>query len=169
MSFVSKSLEQNLQSVARSKVVDEAIEIRKQREIDRVNGKEESDLGAHVVMMIGNGAGMFQIISSKLQVCAGNYSLHILGNQGPNEGTACRIHGRIPVLKGDGDRLLITPSNMLNLPGLFAGVEFGDGKSGSNFSHRIERFNFGHHVAGLISPLSGTEKISQKGKFAAYK
>jgi hypothetical protein len=53
---------------------------------------------------------------------------------------------------------------MLNLPGLFGGVEFDDGKDGSNLSHRIERFNFGQHIWGLIQPLSGTEKISQKGK-----
>jgi hypothetical protein len=65
MSFVSKSLEQNLQSVARSKVVDEAIEIRKQRELDRLNGKENHDSGPQIVMMVGNGVGMFQIISSK--------------------------------------------------------------------------------------------------------
>lgn len=67
MSFVSKSLEQNLQLVARSKVVDEAIEIRKQREMDRLSGKDNSEDGPQIVMMIGNGVGMFQIISSRFR------------------------------------------------------------------------------------------------------
>ncbi|KAI6177058.1 Protein of unknown function DUF1692 domain containing protein [Aphelenchoides bicaudatus] len=146
LSFVGKNVEQNLQTIAKSKVADEAVEIEKQRELNRLNGNEQENDGAQVVMMIGQG-GVFQIISSN--------------KQGPNEGTACRIRGQIPVLKGDGDRLVIASTNMLNLPGLFGGLQFGEG--GTNFSHRIERFNFGHNVRGLISPLSGTEKISEKG------
>lgn len=53
---------------------------------------------------------------------------------------------------------------MLNLPGLFGGVEFNDGKGGANFSHRVERFSFGPRIWGIVSALSGTEKISQKGR-----
>jgi hypothetical protein len=33
-----------------------------------------------------------------------------------------------------------------------------------NFSHRIERLNFGHSVAGLITPLVGTEQVSTSSK-----
>lgn len=149
ITFISKSLEQNLQSIAENKVADEADEIRKQRELDKLSGKVEEDRGHQIFMMIGNnGIGMLQVISN---------------NQGPNEGTACRIHGKIPVLKGDGDKLLITPSNFLNLPGLFGSVETGDKNGGINFSHRIERFHFGQHIWGLVTPLSGTEKLSESG------
>lgn len=66
MHFVSKSLEQNLQSIGQHKVEDEALEIQKQRESKKLDGKEhEEDGGPQIVMMIGNGVGMFQIISSK--------------------------------------------------------------------------------------------------------
>lgn len=32
-----------------------------------------------------------------------------------NEGTACRINGKVSVLKGNGDRLVISPGKMFNL------------------------------------------------------
>jgi hypothetical protein len=159
MSFVSKSLEKNLQSIAKNKAEDEAYEINKQRELNKLSGNEQEAGGHQIIMMIGNGVGMFQLISSNRFVIALKFCF--LDNRGPNEGTACRVHGKIPVLKGDGDRLLITSFNTINLPGLFGSID--DGQSGLNFSHRIERFHFGSHIWGLVTPLSGTEKLSSKG------
>lgn len=33
-----------------------------------------------------------------------------------------------------------------------------------NISHRIEQFNFGPRVTGLVSPLAGAEQISESGQ-----
>ncbi|PIO77262.1 hypothetical protein TELCIR_00628 [Teladorsagia circumcincta] len=62
--------------------------------------------GLEEVVMIGNGMGMFQIISSNNE----------------DEGTA------------------------------------------GNISHRIEKFNFGPRVRGLVAPLAGAEQISMSGQ-----
>lgn len=32
-----------------------------------------------------------------------------------------------------------------------------------NFSHRIERFNFGPHVWGLVTPLAGVTEVAPEG------
>lgn len=34
-----------------------------------------------------------------------------------------------------------------------------------NISHRIEKFNFGPRISGLVAPLSGAEQISESGNF----
>ncbi|CAD5216769.1 unnamed protein product [Bursaphelenchus okinawaensis] len=141
MSYVSSSVEAGLRDIAKDKVKEEEIDIKKQR---KANGNKGQESG-HVVMMIGNGMGMFQLISA---------------NGGANEGHACRLVGKIPVLKGDDDRIVISSSNVIDF-GAFVG-EFGD-NSKSNFSHRIERFHFGDHIWGLVTPLAGTEKISTSG------
>lgn len=156
-------MKQNLQLVARNKVENEAEQIQKQRELKKLNGErqEEDNGGPQIVMMIGNGVGMFQLISSKSTIFNNHQGINLLDNRGPNEGTACRVHGKIPVLKGDGDRLMITSFSTINLPGLFGSID--NGQKGQNFSHRIERFHFGSHIFGLVTPLSGTEKLSLKG------
>lgn len=66
------------------------------------------------------------------------------------------------MLKGDDDRIVITSSGVFNLPGLIGQLE-GMGGDKHNFSHRIERFHFGPHVWGLVTPLAGTEKMSSSG------
>lgn len=33
-----------------------------------------------------------------------------------------------------------------------------------NISHRIEKFNFGPRIPGLVTPLAGAEHISQSGQ-----
>ncbi|CAD5222209.1 unnamed protein product [Bursaphelenchus xylophilus] len=140
MSYVSSSVESGLRDIAKDKVKEEEIDIKKQR---AANGNKGHGHG-QVVMMIGNGMGMFQLISAN----------------GGNEGHACRLVGKVPVLKGDDDRIVISSSNVINF-GPFMG-ELDNGAK-SNFSHRIERFHFGDHVWGLVTPLAGTEKFSQSG------
>ncbi|TMS36217.1 hypothetical protein L596_003436 [Steinernema carpocapsae] len=92
--------------------------------------------------------GVFQIISSN--------------NQQDDEGTACRIHGRVPVSKAKGDRVVISVGKPLGIGGLFAHFEGAPSNSG-NISHRIERLHFGDRIPGLVTPLAGTEKFSQSG------
>lgn len=36
-----------------------------------------------------------------------------------------------------------------------------------NISHRIERFNFGPRIYGLVTPLAGVEQISETGYIPA--
>lgn len=89
--------------------------------------------------------GMFQIISSS----------------GDDEGTACRVHGKFPVRKGKEETITISIGSALGL-GMFAHIE-GSKQSG-NISHRIEKFNFGPRVRGLVAPLAGAEQISESGQ-----
>lgn len=53
-----------------------------------------------------------------------------LGSDGPKKednGVACRINGKIPVLKGSGDRLTISVGKSLNIGNLFA--HFGNSQT----------------------------------------
>jgi len=94
---------------------------------------------------MGNGMGFLQIISDD--------------SSNGNQGTACRIHGSIPIHKVSG---------IIHI-GLGKSVSFGGGAHAhfagfgaqeGNFSHRIEKLNFGRPVTGLITPLVGSEQIS---------
>lgn len=87
----------------------------------------------------------------------------ILDDNSGEQGTACRVHGKLPVIKGRGDRLVISIGKSFGIGGLVAHFDgFG---STSNTSHRIERFNFGQHIRGLVTPLAGSEQMSTSGLF----
>ncbi|KAI6241476.1 hypothetical protein M3Y99_00305200 [Aphelenchoides fujianensis] len=129
MSYVSGHVEEALQSIADDKVAAEADDIEKKRRENPPNENHQNH-GGHVVMLIGNGQGMFQLIS---------------------------------VLKGDGDKLIISPTNVINMPEFFGVAELNAGAT-TNFSHRIERFHFGSHIRGLVTPLAGTDKTSESGR-----
>ena len=73
------------------------------------------------------------------------------------------MHGKLPVIKGRGDRLTMSIGKSLGIGGFVA--HFDGAGSTSNTSHRIERFNFGQHIWGLVTPLSGSEQISIEGTF----
>jgi len=149
MTFVRGDIESGLQSAANEKQRLELQELARQRKEAEAKGKGSTDDDeGRFVMMIGNGFGMFQVIAG--------------GSGGEeDEGTACRIHGKVPVQKGNGGRLTISIGKTLAIGPLVA--HFGGSNINSNISHRIERFNFGTHIWGLVSPLAGNEQITKKG------
>ncbi|MCP9265638.1 hypothetical protein DINM_020979 [Dirofilaria immitis] len=88
------------------------------------------------------------------------------GNSEKNEGTACRIHGRMRVNKVKGDSFVVSTGKGLGVDGIFA--HFGGISSPGNVSHRIERFNFGPRIYGLVTPLAGVEQISETAIIIHY-
>ncbi|KHJ94297.1 hypothetical protein OESDEN_05779 [Oesophagostomum dentatum] len=160
LQYVDSDVEDNLEQLANKKQKDEAAALNEQQK----NNEEKNSFGngqlvrfsvyAAVivkflillkVVMIGNGMGMFQIVASN----------------GADEGTACRVHGKFPVRKGKEEKITISIGTSLGL-GVLAHVE-GFQQSG-NISHRIEKFNFGRRVRGLVAPLAGAEQISEGGQ-----
>jgi endoplasmic reticulum-Golgi intermediate compartment protein 2 len=71
---------------------------------------------------------------------------------------ACRIHGILTLNKVAGN-FHITGGKSLHLNGghIHLAALFDD--TTHNFSHRITRFSFGDHTAGIVHPLEGDEKI----------
>ncbi|KIH57464.1 hypothetical protein ANCDUO_12346 [Ancylostoma duodenale] len=142
LQYVDSDVEDNLEELANKKQKDEAAALTEQRR----NQKDSDGPGnGQLIFMIGNGMGMFQIVASN----------------GVDEGTACRVHGKFPVRKGKEEKITISIGTSLGL-GVFAHIE-GFQKSG-NISHRIEKFNFGRRVRGLVAPLAGAEQISESGQ-----
>ncbi|EYB96609.1 hypothetical protein Y032_0148g2629 [Ancylostoma ceylanicum] len=142
LQYVDSDVEDNLEQLANQKQKDEAAALTEQRR----NQKDSDGPGnGQLIFMIGNGMGMFQIVASN----------------GVDEGTACRVHGKFPVRKGKEEKITISIGTSLGL-GVFAHIE-GFQKSG-NISHRIEKFNFGRRVRGLVAPLAGAEQISESGQ-----
>jgi hypothetical protein len=96
------------------------------------------------------------------------------------EGTACRLYGKIPVLKGNGDRLTITVGKSLPIGNMIQHLGAHQRnlfcyhhKSNyciidGNISHRIERFHFGQHIWGLVTPLAGNEQVAMKCKLIIF-
>ncbi|KAK0396582.1 hypothetical protein QR680_001774 [Steinernema hermaphroditum] len=146
LTFVSNTIERGLENAANLKQKEEAAAIIEQRKLKGLNGEQPT--GGETFFMIGNGLGVFQIISTNTQQ--------------EDEGTACRIHGRVPVSKAKGDRLVISVGKSMGIGGLFAHFE-GAATNTGNISHRIERLHFGERIPGLVSPLAGTEKFSLSG------
>ncbi|WKY16115.1 hypothetical protein Q1695_001081 [Nippostrongylus brasiliensis] len=143
LQYVDSHVEENLEHIANQKQSDEAAAIIEQR---KNNKDSRSPMGmGQFVVMIGNGMGMFQVISSGAA----------------DEGTACRVHGKFAVRKGKEETITISIGNSLGL-GFFAHVE--GAKQSGNISHRIEKFNFGPRVRGLVAPLAGAEQISMSGQ-----
>uniref|UniRef100_A0A915EA13 Endoplasmic reticulum vesicle transporter C-terminal domain-containing protein n=1 Tax=Ditylenchus dipsaci TaxID=166011 RepID=A0A915EA13_9BILA len=89
------------------------------------------------------------------------------GGKEIDEGSACRINGKVPVIKGNGDRLTISVGKSMNIGNIMAHLGAQIVVNG-NISHRIERFHFGPHVWGLVSPLAGHEQISDKATEYRY-
>ncbi|VDO21150.1 unnamed protein product [Haemonchus placei] len=154
LQYVDSNVEENLEHIANQKQRDEAIAISQQRK-NRQGSKSPLELG-QLVVMIGNGMGMFQIISSNsedegvITECLFHVS-----------GTACRVHGKFPVRKGKEETVTISIGSSLGM-GMFAHLE--GSKLSGNISHRIERFNFGPRISGLVAPLAGAEQISKSGQ-----
>ncbi|CAJ0957957.1 unnamed protein product, partial [Mesorhabditis belari] len=142
LQYIDDDIEDKLEHLADQKQQHELEAIKEER---KKKGHRES-AGGNVVFMIGNGMGMFQIVA----------------NNGVDEGTACRVHGKFPVRKGKEEKMVMSIGNGMNIGGMFAHVE-GMGSAG-NVSHRIERFTFGRRINGLVAPLSGGEQISESGK-----
>ncbi|KAI6214969.1 hypothetical protein M3Y94_00330600 [Aphelenchoides besseyi] len=145
MSFVSSYVEEGLRSIADDKVAEEVNEIQQRR--DSAPSKPNQNHGGHeIVMLIGNGMGMFQLIKENSNIEDGS--------------SACRVHGSMSILKAEG-KLIVSPTNTINLQEFF-GADIG-GRTATNFSHRIESFHFGPHIRGLVTPLGGADKISTSG------
>ncbi|VDM54906.1 unnamed protein product [Angiostrongylus costaricensis] len=153
LQYVDSDVQENLEKLANQKQSDEAEAINQQRKAQEQNGEAEQ---GNFIFMIGNGMGMFQIVASK----------------GDDEGirmfkscrTACRVHGKFPVRKGKEEKITISIGSSLGL-GLFQEIaHLGGMKQSGNISHRVEKFNFGPRVRGLVTPLAGAEQISQSGQ-----
>ncbi|GMT06535.1 hypothetical protein PENTCL1PPCAC_28709 [Pristionchus entomophagus] len=135
LEYVEDDVEEKLSHLADEKQEEESAKIEKEIEERRRKG----DGGGEIVFMVASGMGMFQMVASSSK----------------DEGSACRIHGRIPVRKGKTEKFLVALSSSLF-------HAHGDTKQ-RNVSHRIEQFNFGPRVTGLVSPLAGAEQISESG------
>ncbi|CAJ0576757.1 unnamed protein product, partial [Mesorhabditis spiculigera] len=148
LQYIDDDVEDKLEEIADEKQKAEAEAIKADRQkLDKEHGHpHHGGGGGNIVFMVGNGMGMFQIMA----------------NNGADEGSACRVHGKFPVRKGKEQKLVMTIGSGINIGGMFAHVE-GMGGQG-NVSHRIERFVFGRRINGLVSPLSGGEQISESGK-----
>ncbi|XP_058066464.1 endoplasmic reticulum-Golgi intermediate compartment protein 2 [Anopheles bellator] len=76
---------------------------------------------------------------------------------------ACRISGDLTLNKVAGNfhitvgKTIHFSSGHFHLSSIFANTP-------TNFSHRINRFSFGDHTAGIIHPLEGDEKIFDNGQ-----
>ncbi|XP_058121151.1 endoplasmic reticulum-Golgi intermediate compartment protein 2 [Anopheles ziemanni] len=76
---------------------------------------------------------------------------------------ACRIHGVLTLNKVAGNFHITVGKTVhfsrghIHLNSIFANTP-------TNFSHRINRFSFGEHTAGIIHPLEGDEKIYNNGQ-----
>uniref|UniRef100_A0A182NZR9 Endoplasmic reticulum vesicle transporter C-terminal domain-containing protein n=1 Tax=Anopheles epiroticus TaxID=199890 RepID=A0A182NZR9_9DIPT len=75
---------------------------------------------------------------------------------------ACRIHGVLTLNKVAGNFHITVGKTIhfsrghIHLNSIFANTQ-------TNFSHRINRFSFGDHTAGIIHPLEGDEKLFDNG------
>uniref|UniRef100_A0A183DVN8 COPIIcoated_ERV domain-containing protein n=1 Tax=Gongylonema pulchrum TaxID=637853 RepID=A0A183DVN8_9BILA len=143
ITLVSGRVEEGLQMEADIKQREEARAIQLER---MKNPKQSSDIDSGMLILIGNGFNVFHVVAS---------------NSDKDEGTACRIHGRVRVNKVKGDSVVITAGRGLGFDGIFA--HYNSHSKPGNISHRIERFNFGSRIYGLVTPLAGTEQISENG------
>uniref|UniRef100_A0A915PIS7 Endoplasmic reticulum vesicle transporter C-terminal domain-containing protein n=1 Tax=Setaria digitata TaxID=48799 RepID=A0A915PIS7_9BILA len=141
MTFVSGRVEKGLKTEAETKQREEAHAIQLER---KKNPKQTLDSGT--LILIGNGFNVFHVVAS---------------NSDKNEGTACRIHGRMRINKVKGDSFVVTAGKGLGVDGIFAHI--GGISNPGNVSHRIERFSFGPRIYGLVTPLAGIEQISETG------
>jgi len=65
MKYVGSNIEEGLELAAEDKERLERIEIERQRAELKAKGKDAEGTDEHIIMMIGNGLGVFQIIASR--------------------------------------------------------------------------------------------------------
>ncbi|XP_039988406.1 endoplasmic reticulum-Golgi intermediate compartment protein 2-like [Xiphias gladius] len=75
--------------------------------------------------------------------------------------SACRIHGHLYVNKVAGN-FHITVGKSIPHPRGHAHLAALVSHDTYNFSHRIDHLSFGEAIPGIISPLDGTEKVSEE-------
>uniref|UniRef100_A0A914KQW5 Endoplasmic reticulum-Golgi intermediate compartment protein 2 n=1 Tax=Meloidogyne incognita TaxID=6306 RepID=A0A914KQW5_MELIC len=150
--YVGSHIEEGLELAEEEKERLERLELEQQRVKlkEKKGGDDEGFHEEHIIMMIGTGLGVFQIIAAGSERG---------GSDELEEGSACRISGKVPVLKGSGDRLTITIGKSLPIGNMIQ--HLGPNQHG-NISHRIEKFHFGPHIWGLVSPLAGNEQYASK-------
>jgi len=112
MVVMRKDVEKGLRRAADVKQALEVEQVEKQKEEAKAKGELEGHAGMEerFILMIGNGLGVFQIISARA------------GGEEVDEGTACRISGKVPVNKGNGDRLTIAIGKSLGIGNVLAHI-----------------------------------------------
>ncbi|CAI2358218.1 unnamed protein product [Caenorhabditis sp. 36 PRJEB53466] len=142
LEYVDDDIETNLEHLANEKQEQEAAVIKEQRK----RSKQGNNRGTGQIMfLVSNGMGMFQLVADA-------------GNDG-EEGKACRLHGKFRVRKGREEKIVMSIHNPLMMFDHQAGAN-----QPGNISHRIEKFNFGPRIPGLVTPLAGAEHISYSGQ-----
>lgn len=77
----------------------------------------------------------------------------------------CRIHGVLTANKVAGNFHVKTGKHVpLPIGHVHISLFQPFGNSGTNFSHRIERFFFGKDIPSIVNPLEGEEKIDSSGR-----
>ncbi|CAI5453944.1 unnamed protein product [Caenorhabditis angaria] len=146
LEYIDDDVESTLEHLAEEKQKDEAEHILSERKKAKKEGRGGHGGGfGQVMFLVNNGAGMFQLVADNG------------GGTGAEEGTACRVHGKFKVRKGSEEKIVISIANPMQLFDHF-------GATSGNISHRIEKFNFGPRIPGLVTPLSGAEHISESGQ-----
>ena len=77
---------------------------------------------------------------------------------------ACRIFGSLILNKVAGN-FHITAGHSLALPRGHIHISAFMSESDYNFTHRINRFSFGDPSPGIMHPLEGDEKITDRSKW----
>uniref|UniRef100_A0A8R1DS39 Endoplasmic reticulum vesicle transporter C-terminal domain-containing protein n=1 Tax=Caenorhabditis japonica TaxID=281687 RepID=A0A8R1DS39_CAEJA len=140
LEYVDDDIETHLENLANEKQEAEAEHLKKLRMEQNKNKPKGT---GQIMFLVSNGMGMFQLLADT--------------NVDGAEGDACRLHGKFRVRKGQEEKIVMSINNPL--------IMFGqhDNQSG-NISHRIEKFNFGPRIPGLVTPLAGAEHISASGQ-----
>ncbi|CAO4387089.1 unnamed protein product [Caenorhabditis nigoni] len=141
LEYVDDDIETNLEHLANEKQEEEAAHIKEQR---MKNKKQQHRGNGQIMFLVSNGMGMFQLVADN-------------GGGDGDDGKACRLHGKFRVRKGKEEKIIMSISNPLIM------FDHGGPQQG-NISHRIEKFNFGPRIPGLVTPLAGAEHISESGQ-----
>ena len=131
---MGSDLEDGLRVAANEKQRVELVELEKQRKESEARGEKSSE--NHVIMMIGNGFGVIQIMAGLINRDFVAETLIIGSGDDREEGTACRINGKMPILKGNEGRLTIYLGKALSLGNIVARFD------GINSRDFLVAFNF---------------------------
>lgn len=142
LEYVDDDIETNLEHLADEKQQEEAAHLKEQR---MKNKKQQHKGTGQIMFLVSNGMGMFQLVADN-------------GGADGEDGKACRLHGKFKVRKGKEEKIVMSISNPLLMFDHQAENQPG------NISHRIEKFNFGPRIPGLVTPLAGAEHISESGQ-----
>ena len=80
---------------------------------------------------------------------------------------ACRVYGSLTLNKVSGN-FHVSPGKSVPLVRGHAHLSAFNQPDDYNFTHRIDRFSFGSPHGGIIQPLEGEEKITDKRNFYRY-